>query len=125
MAVNVAGIQIVGNPLTLDCNITTVSGITSRVDIVWSSNGLELRRIEGIQSNLTINDSVIYTDSYTISQLGTVDEGRTYQCGIIINQATPLIVNGAITLDVPGELLHISIYLYFNIPVFVSSQSIY
>ena len=117
--------QIVSKPLILDSNITTVRGITSRVDIVWSSNGLELRKIEGIVSNLTQDNSVIYMDSYTIPQLGTVDEGRTYQCGIIINQATPIIVNGAITLDVTGELLHISIYLYFNIPVFVSSQSIY
>ena len=100
--VNVYSSQTVSEPLTLDCNITTVRGITSRVDIVWSSNGLELRRIEGIQSNLTINDSVLYIDSYTIPQLGTLDEGRTYQCGIVINQAVPITVNGNITLDVTG-----------------------
>ena len=103
-------------------------GITSRVYIVWSSNGLELRKIEGIVSNLTQDNSVIYMDSYTIPQLGTVDEGRTYQCGIIINQEIPIIVNGAITLDVTGELLHISIrtYIYTLIFLFLlySSQSI-
>ena len=102
--------QIVSKPLTLDCNISTVRGITSRVDIVWSSNGLELRKIEGIVSNLTQDNSVIYMDSYTIPQLGTVDEGRTYQCGIIINQGIPIVANGAITLDVTGEILQISIY---------------
>ena len=96
--------QKVSKPLTLDCNITTVKGITSRVDIVWSSNGLELRKIEGIESNLTQDNSVLYMDSYTIPQLGTVDEGRIYQCGIIINQAIPLVFNGNITLDVTGEL---------------------
>ena len=78
-------------------------GITSRVDIVWSSNGLELRRIEGIESSLTINNSVMYMDSYTISHLGTVDENRTYQCGIIIKQALPITVNNSITLDVMGK----------------------
>ena len=119
MAVNAPGIQTVSKPLTLDCNITTVRGITSRVDIVWSSNGLELRRIEGIQSNLTINDSVLYTDSYTIPQLGTVDEGRTYQCGIIINQAIPIIVNGSVTLDVTGELPHIYICSLLISPVLI------
>ena len=67
---------------------------------------MELKRTEGIQSNLTINDSVLYMDSYTISQLGTVDEGRTYQCGIIINQAVPIIVNASITLDVTGKFLY-------------------
>ena len=105
VTVDAPSIQIVGDPLTLYCNITTVRGITSRVDVVWSSNGLALRRIEGIQSNLTINDSILYMDSYTISQLGTVDEGRTYQCGIVINQPIPLTVNGSITLDVTGEVL--------------------
>ena len=96
--------QTVSKPLTLDCNITTVRGITSRVDIVWSSNGLELRKIEGIESNLTQDNSVLYMDSYTIPQLGTVDEGRIYQCGIIINQAVPIVLNSNITLDVTGEL---------------------
>ena len=100
--VDAHSIQIVSEPLTLDCNVTTVRGITSRVDIVWSSNGLELSRIEGIKSNLTINDSVLYMDSYIIPQLSTVDEGRTYQCGIVINQPIPIIVNGIITLDVTG-----------------------
>ena len=96
--------QTVSKPLTLDCKITTVRGITSRVDIVWSSNGLELRKIEGIESNLTQGNSVLYMDSYTIPQLGTVDEARTYHCGIIINQAIPIVFNGNITLNVTGEL---------------------
>ena len=42
---NAHSIKIVSKPLILDSNITTVRGITSRVDIVWSSNGLELRKI--------------------------------------------------------------------------------
>ena len=70
---------------------------------MWSSNGIELRRTEGIKSNLTINDSVLYTDSYTIPQLSTVDKGRTYQCGIVINQIIPIIVKGNVTLDVTSE----------------------
>ena len=87
------------------------------MDIVWTSNGLALRRVEGIQSNLTINDSVLYMDSYTIPQLGTVDEGRTYQCGIVINQG-PVIANGSVTLDVAGEVLNMYDYIHFNTFVF-------
>ena len=83
--------------------MTTVRGITSRVDIVWSSNGLELRRIEGTESNFTQGNYIIYMDSYTISQLGTIDEGRTYQCGVVINRPIPIIVNDNIILDVVGE----------------------
>ena len=96
-------IQTVSNPLTLECNVSTVRGITSSMDTVWSSNGFELKRSEGMKSNLIKNDSVLYMDSYTIPQLGTVDEGRTYQCEIIINQMLPITVNDSITLDVTGE----------------------
>ena len=95
-------------------------GITSRLDIVWSSNGLELKRSEAIKSSLTINDSVIYNDSYTIPQLGTVDEGRIYQCGIIINQEILIVVNANVTLDVTGGFMStlftlIIFYLLFYI----------
>ena len=105
IVVDAPSIQIVSEPLTLYCNITTVRGIISRVDIVWNSNDLELKKIEGVESNLTQDSLVLYMDSYTIPQLGTVDEGRNYQCGIIINQAIPIIINGSITLDVTGEFL--------------------
>ena len=37
--------QTVGQSLTLQCEVTTVRGITSRVDIVWSSDGTVLRRM--------------------------------------------------------------------------------
>ena len=100
--VNASSIQIVGESLTLECNVTTVRGITSRVDIVWSSNDTELKRTEGIESTLIKNNSVIYMDFYTISQLSTVDEGRAYQCGIIVNQQLPITVNNSIILDVTG-----------------------
>jgi len=31
-------IQTVGQSLTLECSVTAVRGITSRVDIVWKNN---------------------------------------------------------------------------------------
>ena len=94
---------VVGQPLTLECNVTTVRGITSRVDIVWSRNDVELKRIEGIQSNLIYDNSVIYVDSYTINRLGTVDANRTYECAVVINQALPITVNDGINLDVMSK----------------------
>ena len=71
--------QTVGQPLTLQCEVTTVRGITSRVDIVWSSNGTELERMNNV-SSITMDNSLVYTDSYTISQLNTADEGRVIEC---------------------------------------------
>ena len=92
--------QTVGQSLTLQCEVTTVRGITSRVDIVWSSGGTELQRMNGISGN-----SLVYTDSYTISQLSTTDEGRVIQCEVVINASPPVMASDSITLDVTGEYI--------------------
>ena len=112
--VDAPNIQTVSEPLTLECNVTTVRGITSRLDIVWSSNDMEIKRTEGFESSFTKDNLVIYMDNYTISQLGTIDEGRTYQCVVVINQVLPITVNDSITLDVMGKFLYIT-YVHKNI----------
>ena len=101
--------QIVGQSLTLQCEVTTVRGITSRVDIVWSSGGMELQRMDNVSST-TMNNLLVYTDSYNISQLNTSDEDRVVHCEVIINASPLIMVNNSITLDVTGKclLLHIS-----------------
>ena len=55
--------QTVGQSLTLQCEVTTVRGITSSVDIVWSSGGTELERTNNVSST-TMDNSLVYTDSY-------------------------------------------------------------
>ena len=92
-------IQTVGQSLTLQCEVTTVRGITSRVDIVWSSGGVELERMNDVSST-TMGNSLVYTHSYTISQLSTTDDGRVIQCEVVINTVT---ATDSIKLDVTGE----------------------
>ena len=99
--------QTVSQSLTLQCEVTTVRGITSRVDIVWSSGGIELQRMSDVSST-TMNNSLVYTDSYTILQVSTNDEDKVIQCeGIIL--ATPTQSNtNTLTLDVTGQfILHV------------------
>ena len=91
-----------GQSLTLQCEVTTVRGITSRVDIVWSSNGTELERMNDVSST-TMDNSLVYTDSYTISQLNTTDDGRVIQCEVVINTSPSVLASDSITLDVTGE----------------------
>ena len=94
--------QIVGQSLTMQCEVTTVRGITSRVDIVWSSGGVELARMNGMSST-TMDNSLVYAESYTISRLNKSDDDRVIQCEVFIN-ATPLIIaSDSITLNVTGE----------------------
>ena len=91
--------QTVGQSLTLQCEVTTVRGITSRVDIVWSSNGTTLRRINGATAR-SMGNSLVYTDSYTISQLSTTDDGRVIQCETVININPPVMTSDSIILDI-------------------------
>ena len=97
--------QTVGQSLTLQCEMTTVRGITSRVDIVWSSNGTELERMNDVSST-TMDNSLVYTDSYTISQLSTTDEDRVIQCEVVINASPSVMASDSITLDVTGMYIH-------------------
>ncbi|XP_065910329.1 adhesion G protein-coupled receptor L3-like isoform X3 [Dysidea avara] len=100
VTVTLPNIQMVGQPLTLECSVTTVRGITSRVDIIWSSDGLELERMEGVNINSTTDNSVVYTDTYTIPRLSTTDNGTVYQCEVMINTDPPVIADNRVTLDV-------------------------
>jgi len=93
--------QTVGQSLTLQCNVTAVRGITSRVDIIWSRDDEMLDRSN--DTSPTMMDSVlIYKDSYTISQLSTDDEDRQYVCTVMINASPVVINNDNITLNVTG-----------------------
>ena len=83
--------------------MTTVRGITSRVDIVWSSNGFELERVEGLNHSSTTNNSVIYTEFYTIPQLSTLDENRTLMSEVLINTISPAMATDSVTLNVTGK----------------------
>ena len=95
--------QTVGQSLTLEGSITTVRGITSRVDIVWSSNSLQLIRIDGLNLSSMTNYTVLYTEIYTILQLSTLDEGRTITCDVFINALTPVTATDNVTLNVTGK----------------------
>ena len=77
--------QTVGQPLTLQCDVATVRGITSRVDIVWSSNGTEVERIEGVNISSITSSTALYTGTYTLSLLRTSDDDKVYQCEVVIN----------------------------------------
>ena len=118
--------QLVVDPLTLQCEVTTVRGITSRVDIVWSSGGMELERMNGVSST-TMDNSLVYTDSYTIPQLSTTDEGRMIQCEVTINTSPSVMATDSITLDVTGEYcmtLYLAVYmllLYTRFPLIQTS----
>ena len=101
--VNVAAISqaMIGEPLTLQCSLTTVRGIDSSVDIIWSSNDEMLRRINDNDATI-VNDEVVYTDNYTIQTLTTAYDGVVIECEVVINTQTPIRDTSSIELDVNG-----------------------
>ena len=94
--------QTVGQSLTLQCEVTTVRGITSRVDIVWSSDGTELQRMDNVTLS-PMNDSLVYMETYNNSLLNTTDDGRVIQCEVVINTSPLVMASDSITLDVTGK----------------------
>ena len=103
MTINAPRNQTVGQSLTLESSITTVRGIISRVDIVWSSNGEELRRVMGATPNFTNDNSEVYEVTYDIPLLSTSDDGRVIECEIIITTTPSLAASSNVTLDVTGK----------------------
>ena len=108
MTVTAPNTQTVGNSLTLTCNVTAVRGITSSVDIIWSSDGREVDGMEGVSVSSTTDNSVVYTDTYNISQLNTTDDGREYQCEVVINSISLVMAIDSVTLDVMGGCLYVT-----------------
>ena len=92
---------IVGQPLMLECIITTVRGINSQLNVVWSSNssGKELRR-SNITSSMEVFDFVVYRDYFRISLLTTDDDKITYECKAMINAVE---TNDSFMLQVKGK----------------------
>ena len=96
--------QIVGQPLTLECSVTTVRGITSRVDIVWSSDGREVAITPSVNMTISGGNFAIYSTIYTIPLLSTTDDGRVYHCEVVINTSPPVMALSSITLKPIGLL---------------------
>ena len=94
--------QTVGQPLALECELTTVRGITSRVDIVWSSDGTVLQRMNNTLPTMMSN-SLVYTNSYTTLQLSTANDSNVIQCEVVINANPPVMTSDSITLNVTGQ----------------------
>jgi len=94
--------QTVGQSLTLQCRLITVSLITSRVEIVWrdSNNGI-VQSTDNITSSM--DDPLLYIDFHTIEILTTSYDNREIECMVVINLSPPRIFTSSIILGVFGK----------------------
>ena len=78
-------------------------GITSRIDIEWSTGDVVLKKTKGINVASTASGFMLYESIYSISPLSTLDDGRVYHCKVIINTIPQLMATDSTTLDVIGK----------------------
>ena len=70
---------------------------------MWSSGGTERQRMNIMPSTM-MNNLLVYTNFYNISQLSTTDNGTVIQCeAAVINASPPVMASDSITLDVTGK----------------------
>ena len=95
--------QTEGQPLILQCSVTTIRDINSRVDFVWISNGIVLRRVEGVVGEQTENSELTYTNHYIIPQLRPADNNTAYECEVTVGGRQLILVTGNIMLNITGK----------------------
>ena len=94
--------QTAGEPLTLYCNVTTVKGIDSTVNITWLIDGSELE-IQDINVFNTSDNMQLYMTAYTIDHLSGNDHKRVYQCRVLIYSDMLVMASNNLTLNVTGK----------------------
>jgi len=102
--------------------VTTVRGITSTVNFFWSSNGTVLKEEDKYTEDFTLQNLDIYIDTYIISPLSVFDDGRIYQCEVLIETSPPVTASDNVTLNVTG----MQWYVFFTVSrysIFYSSNS--
>ena len=95
--------QELGQRVILECNVSAVRGITSRVDILWKKDDAYLTTIQGLNASFFSDGRAFYMDTYHISQLNTSDDGTVYQCEVVINTNPPIMATDTVIFNVTGK----------------------
>ena len=89
MSVTVLNHQTVGSELSLKCNVTTVRGLTSNVEIVWmTTSGTEVGELNDSRISISPTESSgsIHTSTLQFSYLSEDDDKSVYICSAAIHE---------------------------------------
>jgi len=95
---------MVGQPLFLECTVNIACIIRGEVTVVWSVDGMELRSTRSVDYT---ESSVAYVENYTIPQLRSSDNGKLYQCEVMINTSVLVTAAANLTIALSGKCLHV------------------
>ena len=100
-----ATIPAIDQPLVLQCNANIVRGITSTIDIIWTTGNTQVRRVDNVIASSNFNSSSVY-DSFIISSLNLSDIGSVYECEVLINSVLPTTDKTDFIIPAPGMYVH-------------------
>ena len=89
-------------PLILQCTATIVRGITSTVDIIWTTGDTQVRRVNNVTASSNINSISVYNDSFIIPPLNISNIGSVYQCEVLFNSMLPTTAKAEYIIPIPG-----------------------
>ena len=111
-------------PLILQCTAAIVRGITSTVDIIWTTGDTQVRRVNNVTPSSNINSTYVYNDSFIIPPLNFSGIGSVYQCEVLFNSMLPTTAKAEYIIPIPGiqivllamHILHeyYMLYMYAN-----------
>ena len=116
--VTINNIPLIDQPLILQCNAVIVGAITSTVDIIWTSDDTQVRRVNNVTARSSINSTSVYYDSFIIPSFDITDIDSVYHCEVLINSNLPTTASSNVTISIPSgtELLYYY-YVYFVIQI--------
>ena len=77
-------------------------GVTSDVDIVWRCNNATVN-ITRVTAGDTMDNLLLYEDSYTISQLSISDDNAMYECRMVVRTYSQKVATDTVILKVVGK----------------------
>jgi len=108
----------IGEPFSLECNITVIKGIIGNVDVLWTANGTAIRRVNNVVGHTIGSQEMLHSDVYEISKLQPSDNNTIYRCEAIIRTNEPLNGSDNITLTISKQAG------YFNVPITSCSSNL-
>ena len=102
MEVHITNHPTIYQPLTLQCTATIVRDITSTVDIIWTTEDTQVRRVNNVTASSNMDSTSVYNDSFITPSLNISDIGSLYQCEVLINLTISSTATTDFIIPIPG-----------------------
>ena len=79
-------------------------GTTGTVDIIWTTGGTQVRRVNNVTASSNINSTFVYYDSFITPSLNISDIGSVYQCEVLVNSILPITAKTDFVIPIPGTV---------------------